>query len=80
MAKTVPEFELGITSLKYYQCDISKIRGQIISFILIAAWKALYHFERSREKNGAETNFYHIFHLLGITEEHIDEAMSCRTR
>ena len=27
----------------------------------------------------SEANFNHIFHLLGITEEDIDEAMSCKT-
>ena len=43
------------------------------------AYNAKKGLERVANVALAETNFNHIFHLLGINEEDIDEAMSCNT-
>jgi phosphoserine phosphatase len=43
------------------------------------AYNAKKGLDRVANASLSETNFNHIFHLLGITEEDIDDAMSCRT-
>ena len=43
------------------------------------AYNAKKGLERVANVALSETNFNHIFHLLGINEEDIDEAMSCNT-
>jgi phosphoserine phosphatase len=43
------------------------------------AYNAKKGLDRVANASLSETNFNHIFHLLGITEEDIDDAMSCKT-